>query len=90
MKRKKFNPAQFAAAKKFATEVSGYDQNSPIWGTRLPEVIDLMENWIKAALDDIGAGAYGGATSDLNHLNSIMEELKKRLAKGSIISAQMK
>ena len=74
-KRKKRTAAEFLAAKATAISVSGYNAASPIYGLRLPEVIDAIES-------NLDAGEIGNARMFLN-------ELRKRSAKASIIAAQL-
>lgn len=90
-KNKKRTPEQFAAAKKFATEVTGYGPQSPIWGKRLPDVLSSIEADIRIAIDDIDNGGADIARKSLSETTLVtIEELKKRLAKGAIISSQLK
>ena len=58
----------------FAAQMSGYTSASPIWGKRVPEVIDMVEK----AID---LGSYGEA-------KTLLQEFRKRIAKGQLIKAQ--
>lgn len=71
-KKNRLSGAAFQAAKSMATTVTGYDEKSPIWGLRLPEVLDIVEG-------HINTGDYGDALT-------VITELKKRLAKNAVIA----
>lgn len=90
-KKRKFDAPKFQAAKKFAEDITGYGPNSPIWGKRLPDVLTIIETNVRQAIDDINNGGADVARRTLEgDTLTVIEELKKRLAKGAIISNQMK
>lgn len=71
-KHTKLSSAAFASIKSMATSVSQYDDTSPIWGKRLPEVLDNIQYEIEQE-------------HPLSAIELIVE-LKKRLAKNAIIA----
>jgi len=85
-KRTKLSSSAFKSVKDLATSVSGYDDKSPIWGKRLPEVLDLVARNLDDAQIEIDNGEYSLARDLMGEGAVTIYELRKRLAKNAVIA----
>ena len=75
-KKRFIGGAAYRNAKENATNITGYDQNSPIWGLRLPEVLAMIEERVQAGENDAATEIIG--------------QLKARLARQAVIRSWAK
>jgi hypothetical protein len=87
-KKRRLSGQAFRDAQKFARDMVGYDNKSPIWGKRLIAVIGETNEQLEAAQTEFGAGNYADAEQHVNNAKLNMTELQKRLAYGQVMKAQ--
>jgi hypothetical protein len=87
-KRRTLTGQAYKDAQKFARDMVGYDNTSPIWGKRLINVIGDVDARLEDATTALGSGDYGFAEDSLRQAHTYITELKKRLAYGQVMKAQ--
>lgn len=93
-KRRRLTGQEYKDARDFARRQTGYNDTSPIWGKRMPQVLTDIEA-ILAEVETI-VGAFNDVTSpgSLRAYDAIQtalqlnRELQKRVATGQLIGAQ--
>jgi hypothetical protein len=80
IKRRRLTGDDYRNQRAMARSVTGYDEKSPIWGKRLPVVLQEIDDALTAA----EKGGKGTPETDKAHL--YVKELQKRLATNKLMS----
>ena len=78
MAKNKLRGAAYQSVKSMATEATGYTDTSAIWGKRLPEVLDMINDQLTLVK----------ISPEIKRAQDLITELKRRIARQAIINSQ--
>jgi hypothetical protein len=84
IKRRRLTGDDYRNQRAMARSVTGYDETSPIWGKRLPVVLQEIDDLLEKATDKVTP--LGDKVKAMDTAKTYVKELQKRLATNKLMS----
>jgi hypothetical protein len=84
IKRRRLTGDDYRNQRAMARSVTGYDETSPIWGKRLPVVLQEIDDLLEKATDKVTL--LGDKVKAMDTAKTYVKELQKRLATNKLMS----